>query len=63
MGGDDMSGDPGARRETAELTDRELQEPQGHEEEAAPRELESALLTLSMFGGLLVFGLGCMILW
>lgn len=58
-----MSGESGARRETAELTDRELQEPRELEEEAAPRELESALLTLSMFGGLLVFGLGCMLLW
>lgn len=59
-----MSTESGTRPDAAELTDRQLQEPVGHEEDAAPRELESALLTLSMFGGLLVFGVGCMVfLW
>jgi len=28
-----------------------------------PSELESALLTLSMFGGLVLFGLGCLVMW
>lgn len=28
-----------------------------------PSELESALLTLSLFGGLVVFGLGCLVMW
>ncbi len=35
--------------------------PEEHEEDAAPRELESALLTLAMFGGLVIFGIGCMV--
>ena len=34
------------------------------DEDAAPSELESALLTLVLFGGLVVFGIGCMMfLW
>lgn len=37
-------------------------EPDEREEDAAPRELESALLTLAMFGGLVVFAVGCMVL-
>lgn len=28
-----------------------------------PSELESALLTLSLFGGLVLFGLGCLVMW
>lgn len=33
--------------------------PEECEEEAGPRELESALLTIALFGGLVVFGVGC----
>lgn len=43
-------------------TDLRSAEPGESEEDAAPRELESALLTLAMFGGLVVFGVGCMML-
>lgn len=28
-----------------------------------PSELESAFLTLSMFGGLVLFGAGCLLIW
>lgn len=39
-------------------------EPAPEEEERGPSELESAFLTLVMFGGLLVFAVGCMtFLW
>lgn len=38
--------------------------PEEIEEDGGPRELESALLTLALFGGLVVFGIGCMVfLW
>lgn len=51
-------------RDTTYLTDRELQEPTDLDQDAAPRELESALLTIAMFSGLVVFGIGCMFfLW
>ena len=34
------------------------------DEDAGPSELESALLTLVLFGGLVVFAVGCMLfLW
>lgn len=34
------------------------------EEDPGPRELESALLSIAMFGGLIVFAIGCtMFLW
>jgi len=38
--------------------------PEPAEEESGPSELESALLTLVLFGGLVVFAVGCMtFLW
>lgn len=30
-------------------------------EDPPPRELESALLSIALFGGLIVFGVGCML--
>ncbi|WIY83717.1 hypothetical protein [Propionimicrobium sp. PCR01-08-3] len=30
-------------------------------EDAPPRELESALLSVALFGGLILFGIGCMV--
>lgn len=36
--------------------------PEPEEEDAGPRELESAFLTIAMFGGLVVFGVGCTLL-
>ena len=50
--------------DTFYLTDRQLQTPDDLEEDPPPRELESALLTIAMFAGLVVFGIGCMFfLW
>jgi len=50
--------------DTVYLTDRQIQELTDIDEEAAPRELESAFMTIAMFGGLVVFGIGCMLfLW
>lgn len=43
---------------TAGAHDRESDLP-----DEKPSELESALLTLSMFGGLVLFGLGCLVMW
>ena len=48
--------------ENAQTTGPRPAEPEPVEEESAPRELESALLTLAMFGGLVVFAVGCMAL-
>lgn len=51
-------------QDTVYLTDRQIQEMVETEEEAQPRELESAFLTISMFVGLVIFGVGCMMfLW
>lgn len=48
---------------STESTGLEPAEPEV-DEDAAPSELESALLTIVLFGGLVVFGLGCMFfLW
>lgn len=57
-----MSAQP--EQNTAYLTDRQIQELVDTDEEAAPREIESALLTIAMFAGLVIFGIGCMMfLW
>ena len=57
-----MSMDSQARRR-AEAPANALRDPEEYEE-AAPRELESAVLTIVLFGGLVVFGIGCMMfLW
>ncbi len=45
---------------TVYLTDLQIQQLVDTEEETEPRELESALLTIAMFAGLIIFGIGCM---
>lgn len=62
--------EPEARTPAPEATGPQVPEaagpqvPEPDEEDAEPRELESALLTLALFGGLVVFGIGCMtVLW
>jgi|GEM_PF-6246681 len=50
--------------DTTNLTDRQIQELVESDEDAGPREIESALLTIAMFAGLVLFGIGCMFfLW
>lgn len=66
-----MSTESSSRVQNAETTGLHSGEPEeseglegseGPEEDASPRELESALLTLAMFGGLIVFVVGCTML-
>lgn len=48
---------------STEPTGLEPAEPEPEEDEG-PSELESALLTIALFGGLVVFGIGCIFfLW
>lgn len=53
---------PPVESTTAGPNSAEPEEPEEPDEDAAPRELESALLTLAMFGGLVVFAVGCTML-
>lgn len=53
-----MSSDIESDRRHAEDQDAEVEEPEEDEYEK-PSELESALLSISMFGGLVVFGVSC----
>jgi len=57
-----MSTESSSRVQNAETTGLHSGEPEESEEDASPHELESALLTLAMFGGLVVFVVGCTML-